>query len=148
MEISKTGTRREERGRIKKKTGSGRVESKEKTFQAELKQVVSVDLEGSLEEILGELQDQEKRFMDQQTPWEMNRYKAMVQKILKMILDDSIVVHTIKRRRRDNRADWTVAEVINGKLLEISEALTRGNTAFNTMKTMEEIRGLLLDLMH
>ncbi len=148
IDISKTGNRKQDQSRIKKKASAGSVQSKDNSFQTELKQAVSINIHGTIEEILEELGDQERRFMDSQTPYEMNRYKAMVQKILKMILDESIVTKTIKRRRRDNRADWTVAEVINGKLLEMSAAVTRQNSAFNVMKTMEEIRGLILDLMH
>ncbi len=148
IEISKTSTGKDGRNRIKKKGQAAAPGAKDTSFKTELKQAVSFDIQGTIDDLLGDLSDQEKRFVDQQTPYEMNRYKAMVQKLLKMILDESIDTKTIKRRARDNRADWNVAEVINSKLLVISEAITRRSAGFNLLKTMEEIRGLILDLMH
>lgn len=148
IEIGKTVPGKDDRGRIRKKGKSAGTGSTDTSFKTELKQAVAFDVQGTMDELLGELGDQERRFMDQQTPYEMNRYKAMVQKILKMVLDESIETQTIRRRRRDNRADWNVAEIINEKIHAISEAITRRNTAFNLLKTMEEIRGLILDLMH
>jgi len=148
IEISKTSTGKDGRGRIKKKGDTAAPGAKDTSFKTELKQAVSFDIQGTIDELLGDLSDQERRFVDQQTPYEMNRYKAMVQKLLKMILDESIDTKTIKRRARDNRADWNVAEVINSKLLVISEAITRRSAGFNLLKTMEEIRGLVLDMLH
>jgi len=148
MEISKTSTGKDGRSRIKKKGQAAAPGAKDNSFKTELKQAVSFDIQGTIDELLSDLSDQERRFVDQQTPYEMNRYKAMVQKLLKMILDESIDTKTIKRRARDNRADWNVAEVINSKLLVISEAITRRSAGFNLLKTMEEIRGLILDMLH
>jgi len=42
--------------------------------------------------------------------------------------------------------DFAIVEEIDSKLLALSEAVTRNNKAFDLLKTVEEIRGLLLDL--
>ena len=65
--------------------------------------------------------------------------------ILKMIMDESFSTVTLKRMRRD-RADYTIVQKINTRLDEITSAITKNNRAFDLMKTIEEIRGLLLDL--
>ena len=96
---------------------------------------------------MDDLRDQEKRFLEQQNLYEMGCYKALVQKILKLLLEEGTETRTLKRSRRD-RADFTVVDIINDRLLEMSKAITTGNRAFQFMKTIEEIRGLLLDLSH
>ena len=79
IEIGKTTPRKDDRGRIRKKEKSSAASAKDTDFKTELKQAVAFDVQGTMDELLGELGDQERRFMDQQTPYEMNRYKAMVQ---------------------------------------------------------------------
>ncbi|PKL36257.1 MAG: hypothetical protein CVV44_18770 [Spirochaetae bacterium HGW-Spirochaetae-1] len=148
IEISQTNNRREDRTKIKNKGKSSSVGRKDSDFKTELKNAVSFDVQGSLDDLLSDLSDQEKRFLDSQSLYDLNRYKALVQKILKIVLEESIETRTIKRRKSDNKADFLVADIINKKLLEITQNLTRSNPAFNLMKTIEEVRGLILDLVH
>jgi uncharacterized protein YaaR (DUF327 family) len=148
IDISRTNGKRDDRTAIKKKRGASQVSRTGHDFRTELESAIGYEPEGGLDDMMRDLKDQERRFMDSQSLFEMNRYKAMVQKILKSILEESIETRTVKRFRRDNRADFTVAQIINQKLLELTREVTGGNPAFRLMKTMEEIRGLILDLTH
>lgn len=116
-----------------------------RTFDASLQSALHFEFHDTIEGLMSDLGEQEKRFLDQQSPYELNRYKALVKEILKTILDGSLRVAPLKRRRRD-RADFAIVEEIDSKLLALSEAVTRNNKAFDLLKTVEEIRGLLLDL--
>jgi uncharacterized protein YaaR (DUF327 family) len=147
IDISRTNGKRDDRTAIKKKKGAEQVSRAGHDFKTELESAIGYEPDGGLDDMMRDLKDQERRFIDSQSLYEMNRYKAMVQKILKSILEESIETKSVKRLRRD-KADFTVAQIINQKLLELTREVTDGNPAFRLMKTMEEIRGLILDLMH
>ncbi len=146
IELPRTGSKREENNKLKVKKKPGSVTSKEKTFSSQLENSISYDFRGSLDDLLGDLDKQEKRFLDQQSLRELSRYKALIRKILKALLEEGVETKVMKKTRR-NFAELTVRE-IDKKLLELSTAITRNNKAFNLLKTIEEIRGLVLDLVH
>jgi uncharacterized protein YaaR (DUF327 family) len=146
IELPRTGTKREENNKLKIKKKPGSVQSKEKTFSSQLENSISFEFRGTLDELLADLDEQEKRFLDQQSLQELARYKALIRKILKALLEEGVETKTMKKTRR-NFAELTVRE-IDEKLLELSAAITRNNRAFNLLKAIEEIRGLVLDLVH
>lgn len=146
IEKTSTDLKKDEKLRIKSKKRSGLTSSgTSKTFDASLQNALHFEFHDTIEGLMSDLSEQEKRFLDRQTPYELNRYKALVKEILKTILEGSLRVTPLKRQRRD-RADFAIIEEINSKLLAMSEAVTRNNRAFDLLKTVEEIRGLLLDL--
>jgi uncharacterized protein YaaR (DUF327 family) len=146
IELPRTGTKREENNKLKIKKKPGSVQSKEKTFSSQLENSISFEFRGTLDELMADLDKQEKRFLDQQSLQELARYKALIRKILKALLEEGVETKTMKKTRR-NFAELTVRE-IDEKLLELSAAITRNNKAFNLLKAIEEIRGLVLDLVH
>jgi uncharacterized protein YaaR (DUF327 family) len=79
--------------------------------------------------------------------YEMNRYKALVQRILKKINNESLNLKEYKISRHGNEKIDVIIETVDQKLLELSAAITKGSSAFALMKTMEEIRGLIIDLL-
>lgn len=125
----------------------GTVKRGGKTFGAELNRTLAYEFSGTIEELLDELKDQEKRFLQNQSGNELERYKALLQTIIKSLLDDGLKEKTLKRKKK-NWGDFVIIEKINARLLELTEAITKGNRAFNLLKTMEEIRGLVLDLVY
>lgn len=147
VKISVTETRREDRSRIRNRERTGSVSPTSSTFAQELSTSLASAVQGTLQDLMDDLRDQEQRFLDQQNLYEMGRYKTLVQKILRLLLDEGTETRTLKRSRRD-RADFMVVDIINERLLEMSRAITGGNRAFQLMKTIEEIRGLILDLSH
>ncbi len=150
IEISKTNLRQQARagGRSRKKSG---VDSVSSTFSSELSMTIETDYYGSIEELLGDLKDQEKRFLDQQSHYELERYKAMVKKILKMILEKGFENRSLDLTARDKRlgrAEKSIIEKIDENLIKLSQMVTRSSDAFNFLKTIEEIRGLIFDLVY
>jgi uncharacterized protein YaaR (DUF327 family) len=147
IEITHTRTRKDEQEKITKKGKLGAVKRGGKTFNAELSKTLAYEFHGTIEELLDELKDQEKRFLQNQSESELERYKALLQTIIKSLLDDGLREKTLKRKKK-NWGDFVIIEKINARLLDMTEAITRGNRAFNLLKTMEEIRGLVLDLVY
>jgi uncharacterized protein YaaR (DUF327 family) len=150
IEISKTNLRQQARagGKSRKKSA---VDSVSSTFSSELNMTIETDYYGSIEELLGDLKDQEKRFLDQQSHYELERYKAMVKKILKMILEkgfENRLLDLTARDKRLGRAEKSIIEKIDDNLIKLSQMVTRSSDAFNFLKTIEEIRGLIFDLVY
>lgn len=146
IEITGTRARKDEHEKISKKGKLGSVRKGNRSFSSELHRTLAAEFEGSIEELMDSLRDQEKRFLDSQSEYEMNRYKALLQKIMKSLLDDGLREKVIKRKKK-NWGDFVIIEKINTRLQEITDAITRQNKAFNLLKTMDEIRGLVMDLI-
>jgi uncharacterized protein YaaR (DUF327 family) len=147
IEITGARTRKDEKEKITKKSKLSSVKHSGKTFSSELHKTMALEFEGSIDELMETLKDQEKRFLETQTEYEMNRYKALINKILKSIIDEGLREKTLKSKKK-NWGDFVIIEKINMKLLDITSAITRGNKAFNLLKSIEEIRGLILDLVY
>jgi uncharacterized protein YaaR (DUF327 family) len=147
IEITGARTRKDEQEKITKKGKLSSVKRGGKSFASELQKTMAEEFEGPIEQLMQDLKDQEKRFLEQQTEHEMNRYKALVQKIIKSILAESLQERTLKRKKK-NWGDYIVIDKINEKLLDLANAITKQNKAFDLLKTMEEIRGLILDLVY
>ncbi len=147
IEITGARTRKDEKEKITKKGKLPSVKRGSKTFSSELQKTMAPDLEGTIEELLEDLKDQEKRFLETQSEYEMNKYKALIQKIIKSILDEGLREKTLKRKKK-NWGDFVIIEKINTKILELTDAVIKQNKAFNLLKTIEEIRGLILDLVY
>ena len=146
IEITGARGHKDEHEKISKKGKLGTVRKGNRSFSSELHRTLAQEFEGSVDELLDSLRDQEKRFLDSQSEYEMNRYKALLQKIMKMLLDDGLREKVIKRKKK-NWGDFVIIEKINARLQDITDAITRQNKAFNLLKTMDEIRGLVMDLI-
>ena len=151
IEIPKTGARQQTREGIKTKVKASSGGAKISTFATELESRISLEFHGSVEELMTDLKDQEKKFLDAQSMYELEVYKGLVKKILKMILDGGFKTRKLKLTYREanmNRAEKIVLEKIDENLIKLSQMITKSNDAFNLMKTIEEIRGLILDLIY
>ena len=151
IEIPKTDTRQQTREGIKTKVKTSSGGAKISTFAKELESRISLEFHGTIEELMTDLKKQEKRFLNAQSMYELEVYKAMVKKILKMILDGGFKTRKLNRTYREanmNRAEKTVLDKIDENLIKLSQMITKSNDAFNLMKTIEEIRGLILDLVY
>lgn len=122
--------------------------NKEVSFANSLQNSVEVQENEEIDSLMKDLTQQEKKFLTAQNLYELNLYKQKVQKILKLVLNGSFEAKNLKRRRRD-RADHLIIKQINDKLLTLASKITaRDNKAFNLMKDIEEIRGLVCDLVY
>jgi len=147
IEITPTKAGHDRRLDNKKATRSGRA-AERSSFDSVLSSAVEMETDIAIDLLLDDLKDQEKRFLDAQSLYELQKYKILLQKILKHLLDDSYEKVTIPRRRRD-KADYVIINIINDKVESLAKTLaTTQNKAFALMKTLEEIRGLICDLKH
>ncbi|MBP7737439.1 MAG: DUF327 family protein [Spirochaetes bacterium] len=147
IEITGARARKDEKEKITKKGKLSSVKHGSKTFSSELQKTMAIDIDGTIDELMEDLKDQEKRFLDTQSEYDLLRYKALVQKIIKQILAEGLQEKTLKRKKK-NWGDYVIIEKINTRLLDLTNAITRQNKAFNLLKTIEEIRGLILDLVY
>lgn len=111
-------------------------------------ELLDIEISSNIEDALADLKDQEKRFLDAQSFYELQKYRKLVQSILKLIMSEGFEVETIKRPRKENKANILLVNCINEKILLLTKAVTEHNKAFDLLKTIEEIRGLLLDLVY
>lgn len=148
INISSTKRNKEGNNRIKSKKLSQSIKQNSKTFNSTLQNSIIFNFKGTIENLLTDLSEQEKRFCKYQSLYELERYKALIQKILRTIIEEGFKSEILKRTRND-RADFFIVKKIDQKLLDISSSITNNtNNAFNLLKTIEEIRGLLLDLIY
>jgi len=146
IEKTSSDLKKDEKLKVKGRKKSAGVQKGGEAFGTALGGAIKFEFQGTIEELLTELRDQERRFLDTQSQYDLQRYKAVVQKILKSILEEGFATATLKRHRRD-RSDFLVVKRIDSKLMEITDAITRRNKAFDLLKKIEEIRGMLLDLL-
>jgi len=145
IEILKTDGRKDDKTKVKKKRQTGSVSSSRNTFVTQLQDTLAFEIDGTIDELLTDLNEQEKRFLDIQSFFELSRYKSIIQKILRIVQQESF--KTVKLRTSKKNVELVVQE-IDARLLDITAAMTRNNKAFDFLKTIDEIRGLVLDLTH
>jgi uncharacterized protein YaaR (DUF327 family) len=151
IEIPRADSRQKPREGVKTKTRASSGGSKISKFTTELESRISLEFSGSIEELMTDLQDQEKRFLDAQSLYELEKYKALIKKILKMILENGFESRKLdlsSREKRMGRAEKTVIDKIDEDLIKLAHMITQKSDAFSLMKTIEEIRGLIFDLVY
>jgi len=151
IEIPRTDSRQQAREGVKARTRASSGGSRISKFTTELDNRISIEFNGSIEELMTDLQDQEKRFLDSQSLYELEKYKALIKKILKMILENGFESRRLdltSREKRMGKAEKTVIDKIDENLIKLSQMITRSSDAFDLLKTIEEIRGLILDLVY
>ncbi len=151
IEIPRTNLRQQTRADRKpgKKGAVGSASSSK--FTSELESRISSDMKVEMDELLGDLLEQEKRFLDLQSLYELEKYKKLVRDLLKMILEKGFKTQKLDltlREKRLGRAEKTVVKQIDDGLIRLSEMITRSSNAFDLMKQIEEIRGLIFDLVY
>ncbi|MBN1498699.1 MAG: DUF327 family protein [Spirochaetes bacterium] len=103
----------------------------------------------TIDEFMNDLQDHEKKFLDTQSLFELNRYRSKVKEILAYIIKNSMQTSSLQRKRSSRKADFLIIKEIDSKLLDLTKTISgSGNKAFNLLKTIEEIRGLIFDLTY
>jgi len=151
IEIPRTGMRQQTRpgGRPGSKSGVG--SASQSKFLSELDNRIATDYAVEMDELMGDLMEQEKRFLDMQSIYELEKYKALVRDILKMILEQGFKSQKLElsnREKRLGRAEKTIVKQIDEGLVKLSQMITRSNNAFDLLKQIEEIRGLIFDLVY
>ncbi len=151
IEIPRADLKQQPRTGIRSQKKSGISGTSSSRFASEVEGIISSDYAGGIDELMTDLQDQEKRFLDSQSLYELERYKLMVKKILKMILEQGFQSHKLDpspREKRMGRAEKTIVRQIDENLIALSRMITTSSDAFSLMKKIEEIRGLIFDLIY
>ena len=76
IEITGARARKDEKEKITKKGKLSSVKHGSKTFSSELQKTMAIDIDGTIDELMEDLKDQEKRFLDTQSEYDLLRYFA------------------------------------------------------------------------
>ncbi len=140
----------------KKTTEKKKIENKIKkeneinTFQSLIEEVLPEKKEPELHQLWLQLPEVERKLIQSPTEETLEQYKNMVQKIAKLLLEKNLKLETIKRKSSTGKEILlSYVKVIDIKLHKMMLALqSKQNTAFEILRNLKEIRGLLLDLKH
>lgn len=149
--ISRADLKQQSRTEIRSKKKAGISGTTGTKFEAEVENAISSEYVGGIDELMTDLQDQEKRFLDSQSLYELERYRILVKKILRMILEqgfESQKLEPTSREKRSGRAEKIIIKKIDENLVELSRMITVKSDAFGLMKKIGEIRGLIFDLIY
>ena len=119
------------------------------SFESTVQEASVAETSQSVDALLNDLRDQEKRFLDAQSQYELGKYKQLLQKVLRMLSSDNYQTQIITRPRRRGieKEPYRIISLINEKVDELGRILvSKENKAFALLRTLEEIRGLILDL--
>ncbi|MDL5246152.1 YaaR family protein [Leptospira weilii] len=95
-----------------------------------------------------ELPDIEKRFLDLPSIENLNAYQKHIQTITKSVIDQNMRVETLSKRiKGEAKKIYHVVKIIDEKIQILAELImNEENSAFKLLKSLTDIRGLLLDL--
>ena len=145
IESIHAGSNREDRPKIKSGKKTFGISGTPKSFDTELATAVGGEIQGDLDQLMSDLAEQEKRFLDLQNDYELAKYKALIGKILKLALEENMHTRTVKAR--SDRIPFVLVESVNAKLSEITNAIIRNNKAFDLLRAIDEIHGLIVNLI-
>lgn len=118
-------------------------------FQLILEEILPPEQDNqSLRNLWSGLPDLEKELIARPTQENLDVYKNTVRKIAQETLRKNVRVKKLKRKnRRNETVELNVIEVLDDRLQKMAIMMhSPGNSAFTLFKTMEEIRGILLDI--
>lgn len=106
-----------------------------------------------LNDLWKDLPQKEKSLIEKRTNEALELYKSHIRNILKLSLEKNTKLITIEGRKRLHSLNRTVesqeryVKILDEKLHLLTQMLvSKDNSAFQILKTLEDIRGLLYDL--
>lgn len=95
-----------------------------------------------------ELPEIEKRFLDFASIENLEIYQKHIQAITKAVIDQNMRVETLSRKMKgEAKKIYHVVKIIDEKIQILAELImNEGNSAFKLLKSLTDIRGLLLDI--
>ncbi|MFA4795862.1 YaaR family protein [Leptospira kirschneri] len=95
-----------------------------------------------------ELPDIEKRFLDLASIENLETYQKHIQAIIKAVIDQNMRVETLSRKMKgEAKKIYHVVKIIDEKIQILAELImNEENSAFKLLKSLTDIRGLLLDI--
>ncbi|PJZ71085.1 hypothetical protein CH373_00750 [Leptospira perolatii] len=103
-----------------------------------------------LNSLLRDLPDAERNFLKSPSYENLAVYKKIVQGILKQVMERNSSVDTLRSRvRGGNDKIFQIVNVIDDKIQTLADFIIHPeNSTFDLMKRMDDIRGMLVDLMN
>ncbi|MCG6169721.1 YaaR family protein [Leptospira sanjuanensis] len=131
-------------------TSTETVETVSSSFLDILEEIVpsGSDTTKDLNSLWRELPEIEKRFLDLPSLGNLEAYQKHVQAITKAVVDQNMRVETLSRRMKgEAKKIYHVVKIIDEKIQILAELImNEGNSAFKLLKSLTDIRGLLLDI--
>lgn len=117
-------------------------------FEELLFQVVPPEKEPELFELWSELPNVEQKLIQDPTEENLEVYKNLVQKIASQLIKKNLKLEQIKRKTSSGKEVLlSYVKIIDEKLHKMMLAIqSKKNTAFEILKNLKEIRGILIDL--
>jgi uncharacterized protein YaaR (DUF327 family) len=129
-----------------KKADRSGVDMVQSRFYDELKFAETEELHLEFDRLVEEIARQGERFAKNPNHELLKLYKSMVQDFLKYVTDHMLQIehHTGGKR---NQKIYTVTKIIDAKLQDLARSVMTGQAKnIDLLSTLDEIRGLLIDL--
>ncbi len=130
-------------------SSQGKVQPANSTFEAQLGTFLHQKQPYSLEELLQEYDTLSRRFLDSKGLEEFRNFRDLVYRILDSILEQGFQLKFINSTSpRTSQVQRHEVVVIRTKMAELSaNFLQRNKEAMGLLKSVEEIRGLLINFL-
>lgn len=147
---SKASGSKADKGKKTGRSSSVAADDKKLTFQEHVDRIIPPD-HGDLEalnRLVSQLPDLEKRLIDKRDDETLNEYKETIREIAGMTLKLNTRVQTLSRMKSNGvEVQQNYVKILDRRLHELTIRLSsKSSTAFQILKQMEEIRGLLIDM--
>ena len=119
------------------------------SFEDMLQSIIPIDNQNTkdIHILWKELPSIEKQFIDQPNNENLSIYKEYVQSIIRLTLKQNVFIRDINFKQRNDKQAFKIIKIINQDLQTLNYILiNKNNSAFNLMKKIRDIRGLLLDI--
>jgi len=132
----------------KEKISSNKNKKEIKTFDELIEELIPEKKEPELNRLWKDLPDVEKLLIENPTEEHLEKYKQIVKNIAEILVKRNMKIESIKRRTSSGKeVILSYVKVIDDKLHKMMLAIqSKKNTAFEILRNLKEIRGLLLDL--
>ncbi len=129
-----------------KKKISEHVNVLQSRFYDELKLAETEDLHIEFENLVQEITSQGERFYKNPTLQELKLYKSMIRKFLKYVTDRMFAVEQHTGGKWKQKI-YTISKIIDTKLEALTKlVVSQQANNINLLSSLDEIRGLLIDL--
>ncbi len=125
-------------------------EIKPSSFQNMMDEVLPPQKEGNIDlnKLWKELPDTERNLIQNYSQENLQKYKSIIVQIAKLTLSKNVKVEMMKRNRSNqDQVVQSVIKVIDERLQKMVTLMhSPQNSAFTILRSIEEIRGLLINL--
>ena len=145
---ARTGNRGAKRSEKSGETG-GAASATRSPFMQILEEVLSPDAAdtGDLRELWSQLPDAERELLEHQSDANLRAYREIVRAIAAASLKKNMHVKKIRRKNRAGEmVELSIVQVVDERLQKMALMMqSPGNSAFQMLRAVEEIRGMLID---